>query len=282
MIIGTPTYKVFSSSSQIGGREVVSEGVPIYEETVTEYDDPGSYSIPVPVGIFNATFTFYGGSGSGGVNTTSGNAGSGSTLTVGSILTVSATGGGGGGAASTNEGGTGGAGGNLTVSGSASGDVTVLAQVTGSQGNGNDGGDGPFWYRAIRNAGDNVGEMPTDAVGEGATAGGVGGSDGLASPINELATVENNYSYPGGTHTLSVSNPNYDLNKVTMEIGGAGGANCGNYGGNSCGTAGTGGKGKYWRADLLANRAVTGYIFDIELGQSGSDLYPECLHKLTS
>ena len=269
VIIGTPTYKVFSSSSQIGGREVVSEGVPIYEETVTEYDDPGSYSIPVPVGIFNASFTFYGGSGSGGVNTTAGNAGTGSTLTVGSILTVSATGGGGGGAASTNEGGTGGAGGNLTVSGSASGDVTVLAQVTGSQGNGNDGGDGPFWYRAIRNAGDNVGEMPTDAVGEGATAGGVGGSDGLASPINELATVENNYSYPGGTHTLSVSNPNYDLNKVTMEIGGAGGANCGNYGGNSCGTAGTGGKGKYWRADLLANRAVTGYIFDIELGQSG-------------
>ena len=47
-------------------------------------------------------------------------------------------------------------------------------------------------------------------VGEGATAGGVGGSDGLASPINELASVENNYSYPGGTHTLSVSNPNYD------------------------------------------------------------------------
>ncbi len=267
--IGTPTYKVFTSSSQIGGREVISEGVPIYAEEIYEYDSPGSYNVPVPAEVNTATVVFFGGSGSGGVNTTSGNSGTGSSLSVGSILTVTAGGGTGGGAASTNEGGTGGTYGGLTLTGSAQSSVQILGQITGDNGDGEQGGDGPFYYNQIRIDGNDPSDMPTDAVGEGGKIGGSGGSDGLAAPTNELATVVDNYSYPGGTHTLEVSNSNYGLAKVTFEIGGGGGANCGNYGGNGCGTAGTGGKGKYWKADLLGNRANLGSTFTMQLGQSG-------------
>ena len=268
--IAAPDFKVFSSGSQIGNRIVISEGVPIYQNEDYQFSNAGTYQVTVPAELNRAVFTLYGGSGSGSVYTKAGNSGQGSTMSIGSILTVTAGGGGGGGACTTTTGGEGGAYGGQTTTGSAAGDVSDIASL--GSGNGTDGGPGPTYFKNIVAGGGNVSEVPANLEGVGKKIANIGGSNGKARSIQDSGSYEQNYTYGGGqsqTFTLNTTNTNYALSSCQIEIGGAGGANCGNYGGNGCGTAGTGGKGKYWKCNLTESKLSDGTVFEFQLGQFG-------------
>ena len=286
--IPTQIAKTFTSGSEIGGREVISEGIPVYENEVYEFSSEGAYNAPVPTDVTIATFTLYGGSGSGGVFTQSGNSGTGSSMSIGTIVNVTAGGGGGGGAATDSSGGTGGSYGNYTISGSQSSQVTITQTLTAAGGTGGDGGDGKFWYKTLRAAGQNVNNSPNYAggvaEGTGATALGRGGSNGKARPINDTGTASYTHSYDTDlsgpvsssdstgdeyTWTLLPSNENYEVVGVTFEVAGGGGRDCGNFGGNGCGAAGEGGAGKRIKASLLSNRIEEDQEFLFQPGQWG-------------
>ncbi len=119
--IPNPTPLQFISSSEIGGREVTTGGVPEYDYSQEwEWSNPGSYSIntsSVTGTPDQLIFTVVGGGGSGAAGTTAGNDGEDSTITAGSALVATAGGGKKGNASAGTTGGTGGAGGTATESG---------------------------------------------------------------------------------------------------------------------------------------------------------------------
>ena len=63
----TPTVKTFSGVSLIGGRQITTDGVPIYDTTSAEFTNAGNYNTSVPSDVDQATITLVGGGGSGGV-----------------------------------------------------------------------------------------------------------------------------------------------------------------------------------------------------------------------
>ena len=267
---GTPTMRVFTTVSLIGGRQITTDGVPIYETDENEYTSAGNYTVPVPSGVDQATITLVGGGGSGGVYSNAGNDGGGSTLSVGSggsVLLITAEGGDGGGAASNSSGGDGGSAGGQSVSGSVSGDIVVTISGAGSGGNGGDGGDGRYWNKDL----EDTSVVPSGANGSaGTNITGANGTEGKSRPVTNINTAEYDFTYGGGTDqswTLTASNSNYGIIGLQWELAGGGGRDCGNFGGNGCGTAGEGGAGKYMK--IQYGNPSSNITFKVQPGQSG-------------
>ncbi|MFZ9728251.1 MAG: tail fiber protein [Candidatus Nanopelagicaceae bacterium] len=266
--IGTPNMKKFNSSSAIGGRTVTTNGVPIFESEETTYSSAGSYTLAVPADVSQATVTLIGGGGSGAVYTTQGNNGGASTFTAGSVLTVSAGGGTRGNASSTTTGGTGGSYGGYSISGSISGNIVVVVTGSPDQGDGGDGGNGPVYNGSLENPNNN----PGLGGAAGTTPTGINGSAGVTRQITDSGSSESTFTYSSGTsqdYTIAATNANYTLTGVSIELAGAGGANCGNFGGNGCGAAGAGGAGKWMRINLNSNYATSGTVLNFQPGQFG-------------
>ena len=265
----TPTVKKFTGVSLIGGRQITTDGVPIYDTTAAEFTSAGNYNTTVPSDVDQATITLVGGGGSGAAYNNQGNNGGGSSLTIsgGSVLNITAGGGSRGNAASTNSGGTGGAAGTQSLSGSIAGQCTEIQNGAGSTGNGGDGGAGQYWNKNLSDPS----VVPDGAEGTaGTNTTGANGSKGRSAPIVDSANVETNFTYGGGnsqTWTLQPTNANYDITALTWELAGGGGRDCGNYGGNGCGAAGEGGKGKYMK--LAYGNPTAGTVFIVQPGQWG-------------
>ena len=266
---GTPEMQVFTTVSLVGGRQITTDGVPIYETDENEFTNAGNYTVSVPSGVDQATITLVGAGGSGGVYSNAGNDGQGSTLSVGggSVLLITAEGGDGGGAASNSSGGSGGSAGGQSVSGSISGDVTVTINGAGSGGNGGDGGDGRYWNKDL----DDTSVVPDGANGSaGTNLTGANGTVGKSRPVTNINTATYNFNYGGGTDqtwTLTPSNNNYGIIGLQWELAGGGGRDCGNFGGNGCGTAGEGGAGKYMK--IQYGNPSSNITFKVQPGQSG-------------
>ena len=265
----TPVFYTFTSTSSIAGRTIIGGGVPIYETTVVEYTNAGTYTPSVPSGIDQATVSLVGGGGSGAVYSKQGNNGSTSRFDVGSsgsILRLNCGGGTRGGAASTNSGGEGGAQGSTSKSGSKNGDVQIIQNNPGTGGNGGDGGNGPCWKKLL----ENPSAIPENSEGTaGANLFSINGTKGRTRIVNDTGNVTTNFSYSSGTQnwTAGVSNSNYGINGITWELWGGGGRDCGNFGGNGCGANGEGGSGSYMKI-AIAN-PTSGTTYQVQTGQSG-------------
>ena len=64
-----PLHKKFSSGSLIGGREVITEGTPVYNYEDTAFNSAGTYPYSLDVNVDEIQIFAYGASGSGGVYT---------------------------------------------------------------------------------------------------------------------------------------------------------------------------------------------------------------------
>ena len=266
---GSPIMKSFTSGSLVGGRTITTGGVPIFDTSELEYTTAGNYNLQVPADIDQAEITLVGGGGSGAVYSNDGNDGGITRFDIasgGSVLRLDCGGGERGGAASTNSGGDGGDAGTNTITGSESGNVTVVGQGGATSYNGGQGGSGPYWKKSL--ADPNV--IPPDSEG---TAGenptGRNGTKGRTRIINDTANVEYDFAYSANTQTWSsqVTNNNYGVNSINVELWGGSGRDCGNFGGNGCGTAGEGGSGQYMKIGI--SNIATGLEYKIETGQSG-------------
>ena len=136
--IGNPTLLAFTSSSEIGGREVTTGGTPNYDFSQEfEYTTPGNYSIPLSSITGTPDKLIYelvGGGGSGALGTLPGNDGGDSTVTAGTGLIITAGGGKGGNSSNGNNGGTGGLGGQATETGSLTNVTIGQGGLAGQQG----------------------------------------------------------------------------------------------------------------------------------------------------
>tara|TARA_B000000532_G_scaffold114263_1_gene91826 strand:+ start:1186 stop:5139 length:3954 start_codon:yes stop_codon:yes gene_type:complete len=214
--IPNPTLLKLISSSKIGGRQVTTGGVPIYDYSQEwEFVGVGSYTIPISsvVGAPDQLiYTLVGGGGSGAAGTFEGNDGQDSTITAGSTLVLTAGGGKKGGAAQGVTGGAGGAGGAATESGS----LTPTAAISGNTGQ--QGQNGEFLEA----------NQPTDPGGGGtggvsaSNSGAGAGSDGCRVLLGGLSGTYNSTLTSDGSFTnLPTSG---GLTSVTFELrGGKGG-----------------------------------------------------------
>jgi len=267
---GTPTMKKFSSVSLVGGRTIVTDGVPVYSSSTVEFTSPGDYDTTVPSGVDQASITLVGAGGSGASYDVAGNSGGSSTISVsgGSVLLMTAGGGAGGGAASDTTGGTGGSAGTQSISGSISGDVVIVQNGAGTGGNGGDGGNGRYWNKDLEDK--NV--VPENAEGSaGVNSIGYNGTGGRSRPVVNILTQQYDFSYNNDNlnqdWTLAASNDNYGIVSLSWTLAGGGGRFCGNFGGNGCGAAGSGGAGKVFTAKYA--NPTSGVIFRVQPGQYG-------------
>tara|TARA_B100000579_G_scaffold132460_1_gene107041 strand:+ start:6668 stop:10621 length:3954 start_codon:yes stop_codon:yes gene_type:complete len=214
--IQNPTLLSFISSSEIGGRNITTGGVPIYDFTQEfEYTTPGNYSIPISSitgSPDKLIYTLVGGGGSGAAGNIAGNDGQDSTITVGSELVLIAGGGNKGEAASGTTGGIGGLGGQATETGTLT-NLTIASSGIGGQQGANDE------YSEV--------DYPSNPGGGGAAGPGVGntgtggGSDGDRILLGGLSGTYNTTLTNDGTFT---GLPTGGLTTVTFELrGGKGG-----------------------------------------------------------
>ena len=267
---GNPTYNTFTSGSLIGGRTIIVGGVAIYDTTEIEYEIAGSYNVTVPADIDQAEITLVGGGGSGAVYSNDGNNGGFSRFDIasgGSILRINCGGGSKGGAASTNEGGSGGATGTNTVTGSSAGDCSIVGQGGGSGYSGGDGGDGPYWKKDL----ENPSVTPSGADGTaGTNPTGRNGTLGKSRIVNSTGNVVFDFPYSSSNQnwTSQVSNSNYEIISINVELWGGGGRDCGNYLGNGCAAnRGEGGEGQYMKF-ALGNKNL-GVQYRVQTGEAG-------------
>ena len=274
---GVPTNKKFSSSSAIGGRTVVTAGVPIYSTSEDEYSSSGGpFYSTVRTGVDNLRISMVSGGGSGAEATTAGNDGGASTVVVGNLFTVTSPGGKGGGAAGATTGGLGGVVPTYSITGTTSG---ITSQIS-SGNSGTQGGGGPF-YPALMT------DPTTSPPGEGVGGGGVSGGDGGGGSNGKRTFVSSGsfqvesftVTYPSTlTWSAAPSQTYYPLTEIKFTIAGGVGANCTNLGGafttgvgqysqNSGGcTTGRGGLGKV----IVASYKTPGVVsFKFQPGQSG-------------
>ena len=214
--IQNPTLLSFTSSSEIGGRNITTGGVPIYDFTQEfEYTTPGNYSIPISSitgSPDKLIYTLVGGGGSGAAGNIGGNDGENSTLTVGSGLVLIAGGGDGGGAASGTTGGIGGLGGQAVETGTLTNVIIASSGIGGQQGDNDEFAEVDF---------------PSNPGGGGAGGPGVGntgtggGSDGDRILLGGLSGTYNTTLTSDGTFT---GLPINGLTTVNFELrGGMGG-----------------------------------------------------------
>jgi len=293
-----PLSKVFTNSSEIGGRSVSTGGTPFYEETEYEYNVAGTYAVPLTTDIDVLAIEMIGGGGSGGVWTTAGSNGTASTVLVGdgSGLTLTAGGGTGGLAVAENTGsvpyvdtaGGGGPGGASTVAGTYANDITIDLQATTIEGAGSagaqDGDKGKFWNGEYDEADPNWRGIP-----QGTSDGGSGSFGEFLSVTSTVERIVQDVTYPSNTTFFASSqDPTiWALQGAYIDMYGAAGAQCQNFGGtyttgigqystNSGGcTTGGRGNGKYARLSINpdSNGDITG-TFYLYPGGAGSSGYP--------
>lgn len=261
-----PTFRFFSTSSQIGGRTILTEGTPIYDYQTTSYTTPGTYTFSIPSTLDELTVTVNGGGASGAVYDLQGSDGSASSVVLGNSSLLSITAGGGlrGNAAGSSTGGTGGNAGTNTISGALSGSFSIQQNIQGATAGyaGGSGAAGPFW-KAITPT-----ENPAGTWGGSASATGSAGRYLSVSQIVDLSPTV--VSYPStGNFNVTATSTNYTITSVTIELFGAGGANCGNYGGLYGCTTGTGIAGKYFKVSLKNPGNASGSVFGFYPGQGG-------------
>ena len=214
--IPNPTLLKLISSSKIGGRQIVTGGVPIYDYSQEfEFIGAGSYNIPISsiVGAPDQLiYTLVGGGGSGAAGTFEGNDGQDSTITAGSTLVLTAGGGKKGGAAQGVTGGSGGVGGAATESGS----LSPTAPTSGNAGQQGANDE----YLETTNPSDPGGGGQGGASGGFYSAG--AGSDGCRVLLGGLSGTYNSTLTSDGSFTnLPTSG---GLTSVTFELrGGKGG-----------------------------------------------------------
>ena len=214
--VANPTLLAFTSSSEIGGREVVTGGTPIYDFSQEfEFTTPGNYSIAlssITGSPDKLIYTLVGGGGSGAVGNIAGINGQDSTITAGGALVLVAGGGKRGEACSATIGGIGGLGGQATETGTLT-NLTIASSGIGGQQGANDE------YSEV--------DYPSNPGGGGAGGPGVGntgtggGSDGDRILLGGLSGTYNTTLTNDGTFT---GLPTGGLTTVTFELrGGKGG-----------------------------------------------------------
>jgi len=268
-----PQFKKFTGSSVIGGRQIITNGSPIYSTQTNTYSTPQTGTIlSFPATFDSVLVSIYGGGGSGAVYTTAGNSGGTSSITIPSgFLTVTATGGGGGGAASFSTGGSPGSNGTTTVTGSVSTTFNTNSTVIPVGQNATSGGSGPFYANTYINGPTQAPGNPSFGGGTRAfSSGGASGSDGKYLFINGTGTTGPT-TYISDT-TVGISPPASSiLSNVTVELSGGAGANCGNFGGYTTSTVGgydssfggcttgRGGSGKYMKLSMTGSNLAGSY-----------------------
>jgi hypothetical protein len=260
-----PTFRFFNTSSQIGGRTILTSGTPTYDYQSSTFTSPGTYTYSFNTAVDEVTFTVQAGGASGAVYDQQGNDGSNSSVTLGSGQVVITAGGGiKGGAAGSTTGGSGGNAGTNSVTGSSSGIFSIQQNQGGALAgySGGSGQGGPFW-KAV-----NPTENPSGTWGGAASA---NGSAGKYLSVNQIVDLSaTTISYPStGNFSVLASSTNYTINAVTVELYGGRGANCGNYGGLYGCTTGVGGSGKYFKLSLKNPGGSSGTVFGFYPGQGG-------------
>jgi len=279
-----PQFKKFTGSSVIGGRQIITNGSPIYSTQTNTYSTPQTgTTLSFPTTFDSVLVSIYGGGGSGAVYTTAGNSGGTSSITIpNGFLTVTATGGGGGGAASFSTGGSPGSNGTTTVTGSASTTFNTNSTVIPVGQNATSGGSGPFYANTYINGPTlDPGNLSFGGGTRAFSSGGANGSDGKFIFVNSSGTTGPT-TYTTNT-TISVTAPaNSVLTNVTVELSGGAGANCGNFGGYTTSTVGgydsafggcttgKGGAGKYMKLSMTGSNLAGSYsIFPGAAGGGG-------------
>ena len=247
--VGNPTLLAFTSSSEIGGREVVTGGTPIYDFSQEfEYTNPGSYSIPlssITGSPDKLIYTVVGGGGSGAAGNINGNDGQDSTITAGAGLVLIAGGGKKGGACTGTIGGTGGLGGQASETGTLSSLVIATNGLGGSQGGNDEYPEYP--------------DNPTNPGGGGAAGPGVGNTGtggGSSGDRILLGGLSGTYSQTRTTDGSFTGLPTGGLTLVEFEIRGGRGGN-GVSKGSSTTTNNAGGYGGQVNLELDAGQLST-------------------------
>ena len=259
----SPTFKFFNSSSQIGGRTILTAGTPVYNYVTSSYTTPGTYTYSVNSAIDELTITMSGGGASGAVYDQSGSNGSTTTVTLGSGQLVLTAGGGiAGGGASNSTGGSGGSAGTTSISGSAASSFNIQQNISGNVPgySGGNGASGPFW-KAVTPT-----ENPSGNWGGSQSATGSAGKYLSVSQVVNLPATS--VSYPSsGTFAVAATNGNYTITSVTIELFGGKGENPSAYQ-YGC-TTGVGGPGKRFKLSLKNPGNSSGNVFGFYPGQGG-------------
>ena len=208
--IPNPINKKFSTTSVIGGKQVVSGGTPIYDySNEWEWDTPGTRTIDLT--SISGTpdrliYTLYGAGGSGAAGTQAGNDGGDTYMKVGSgsVVHLIAEGGKKGNASSGLGGGTGGAAGSFSSSGSTNpggGSAGIAGQ------NGQNGVAGNGWPEADypnNPNGGGAGGAQTGTVSDGSSGINVlvGGQSGTST---QEKTSDGNFTFSGINNPTSIT-----------------------------------------------------------------------------
>jgi hypothetical protein len=268
-----PLHKSFSSGSLIGGREIITEGTPVYNYVDTAFNTAGVYPYSLDVNVDEIQIFAYGGSGSGGVYNQAGNDGGDTEIRLGDggPLVINATGGKKGNAASSGVAGSGGNGGSSNLNGTYASEFAVSAQSspTDVAYKGGSGINGKQWFAA--SSGPNI----VNGVDTWRGRGGINASDGLYLTVSGSARGSNvSVTYPTTqVWSISATDPSkYTVISGTLRLYGSKGNDCQGLGSGSgsapagC-TTGAGGVGKYVELAILPDSS-TGSVG----GQFG--LYP--------
>lgn len=280
-----PLSKVFSSGSLIGGREIITDGTPVYNYNDVPFNTAGEFPYSLDVNVDEIQIFAYGGSGSGGVYETAGNSGEDTVIKLGdgSSLTITAGGGLGGGAATATSGGPGGAGGSVSVTGTLASEFAISTQSDPQSLDykGTTGVNGQLWFVQYPD-GPTVGNNGIDSVtgkNNWYGRGGLNASDGKYLTVAGSANgSQYSVTYPSsGTWNITATDSNkYQIVSATIKIYGSRGRNCSNFGGgggtapSGC-TTGVGGAGKF--VELSVNpdpeSGEVGGVFGFYPGQYG-------------
>lgn len=252
--IPVTTFKVCDENTKIGGRTNFIGGSPIVEYNLLyEYTAEQSTTLALPASWEKMIINVAGGGGSGANGTTNGNSGTGSSVSLGSDLTISCGGGEGGGAASGTQ--AGGAGGTIDISGTAAANISVLAERNSSGSN----GAGTTQY---------IKDQPNDPQ-----SGGAGGNNAGSTATNDGTDGCNNYvsdtgySFSSGNQTgtgnINVTS-SYLITYINITVAGARGGNS-----SPCGTQGGSGS----VLTLGVKSPTNGFTCSYACGSKGVNIY---------
>jgi hypothetical protein len=275
-----PLSKVFSSGSLIGGREIITDGTPIYNYVDTTFDSAGEYPYGLDVNVDEIQIFAYGGSGSGGVYNVAGNDGEDTVIKLGdgTALTLTVGGGNKGGAATSTNGGAGGAGGAVSVTGTAASEFSISTESDplSLDYQGTTGVNGKLWFVQYPN-GPTV--DPVTGKDNWVGRGGIGASDGRFLTVAGSANGSvYSVTYPNsGIWTITPEDATkYEIVSATIKIFGSRGRDCQNLGGGGgtapagC-TTGVGGAGKFMELSVNpdGDSGDIGGVFGFYPGQAG-------------
>ncbi len=217
-------FKVFSSNSVVGGREVRTGGAPIidYSNTYTYNSPQTNTSLSFPTDWEVMELKIYGGGGSGANGASNGNNGGESSFTIGGgLLTVTCGGGGGGGTTDSSTTKYGGAGGVNSVVGSAEPNVTTLRDKSSD---GGQGASGPF-PASTYPSNPNQGGAGGDVQGHETTIQMGDGSSGTHTFTSAVGGVQSAQINAGQSTTWNISPTIGVWNYIRFEIAGGEGSN---------------------------------------------------------